>query len=116
MDYQNIRLEMSGADARLILLGDKLPAQQAADWGLIWKCVDAAAFDEEIERLVRYFAKAPTRGLARTKQAIYASAANTLEKQLDLERDFMRELAYTRDYREAVRAFMEKRDPLFKGE
>ena len=100
----------------LALLGEKLLAQQAAEWGLIWKCVDDATFGEEIERLVRYFAKAPTRGLARIKQAIYTSPGNTLEAQLDLERDFMRELGYGRDYREAVSAFMAKREPIFTGE
>jgi 2-(1,2-epoxy-1,2-dihydrophenyl)acetyl-CoA isomerase len=54
--------------------------------------------------------------LARTKQAIYASASNTLEAQLDLERDFMRELGKSRDYREGVLAFKEKRAPHFRGE
>ena len=100
----------------IALLGDRIPAQQAADWGLIWKCVDDAKFAEEIDALARRFAGAPTRGLARIKQAIYASPANTLQTQLDLERDFMRELGSTRDYREAVGAFMEKREPQFTAE
>ena len=98
------------------LLGEKIPAQQAADWGLIWKCVDDAKFADEIDALIRRFASAPTRGLARIKQAIYASPSNTLQAQLDLERDFMRELGNTRDYREAVSAFMEKREPQFTAE
>ena len=98
------------------LLGEKIPAQQAADWGLIWKCVDDAKLADEIEALVRRFASAPTRGLARIKQAIYASPSNTLQTQLDLERDFMRELGNTSDYREAVSAFIEKREPQFTAE
>jgi 2-(1,2-epoxy-1,2-dihydrophenyl)acetyl-CoA isomerase len=98
------------------LLGEKLSAETAASWGLIWKCVDDEALPKTIDALSRSLAEAPTRGLARTKQAIYASAANTLEAQLDLERDFMRELGKSRDYREGVLAFKEKRAPHFRGE
>ncbi|NKF23503.1 2-(1,2-epoxy-1,2-dihydrophenyl)acetyl-CoA isomerase PaaG [Solimonas marina] len=99
----------------LAMLGDKLGAQQAADWGLIWKCVDDEAFDAEIEALLAHLAQAPTLGLARTKQAIHASAANTLDAQLDHERDGMRELGFSADYREGVDAFLAKRAPQFKG-
>jgi 2-(1,2-epoxy-1,2-dihydrophenyl)acetyl-CoA isomerase len=99
----------------LALLGDKLSAEQAAAWGLIWQCVEDADFPAAVEKLATHFASAPTRGLARTKQAIYASPANTLDAQLDLERDLMRELGYTDDYREGVAAFVEKRPPRFTG-
>ena len=99
----------------LALLGDRLSAEQAAHWGLIWKCVNDDELTAEADALARHFASAPTRGLARTKQAIYASPANTLETQLRLERDFMRELGGSEDYREGVAAFMEKRTPRFKG-
>lgn len=99
----------------LAMLGEKLTAEQAADWGLIWKCVDDEKLEAEIDRLARHFATAPTLGLARTKEAIYASPANTLEAQLTLERDLMQELGYSADYREGVSAFMAKRAPLFTG-
>ena len=99
----------------LALLGDRLTAEQAAAWGMIWKCVDDEKLAAEVDALARHFAAAPTRGLARTKQAIYASPSNTLEAQLDLERDLMRELGATEDYREGVAAFLAKRAPEFKG-
>jgi 2-(1,2-epoxy-1,2-dihydrophenyl)acetyl-CoA isomerase len=99
----------------LAMLGDKLSAQQAADWGLIWKCVDDNAFATETEALLRLLSTAPTLGLVRTKQAIYASPQHTLDEQLSLERDAMRELGYSRDYKEGVDAFMNKRAPMFSG-
>lgn len=93
-----------------------LGAEQAADWGLIWKCVDDDTFAAEVEALVQHLAAAPTKGLARTKQAIYASASNTLEAQLKLEGEYMHELGYSHDYAEGVAAFMAKRLPKFTGE
>jgi 2-(1,2-epoxy-1,2-dihydrophenyl)acetyl-CoA isomerase len=99
----------------LAMLGDKLGAEQAMAWGLIWKCVDDAALAQEVDGLAKHLAQAPTLGLARTKQAIYASPGNTFDAQLDLERDFMRELGASADYREGVAAFMEKRTPQFRG-
>ena len=99
----------------LALLGDKVSAEQAAAWGLIWQCVDDAELPAVIERLLAHFATAPTHGLARTKEALYRSPANTLDAQLDLERDFMRELGYSEDYREGVAAFIGKRPPNFSG-
>lgn len=99
----------------LALLGDKLTAQQAVDWGLIWKCVDDAELAPTVDALLAHLAQAPTRGLAATKLALYAAAGNTLEAQLDLERDLQREMGYSADYREGVAAFLAKRPPQFSG-
>ncbi len=100
----------------LSLLGDKLSARDAQDWGLIWKCVADDAFEVELNRLAEHFAHAPTKGLALTKQALNASLNNTLDEQLNLERDLMRELGRSQDYAEGVAAFLAKRAPQFKGE
>ena len=100
----------------LALLGDKLPAEQAEAWGLIWKCVADDQLMAEAERLALHFSSAPTKGLALAKQALYASAGNTLEQQLDLECAFQRVIGLGQDYREGVTAFKEKRPPRFNGE
>jgi 2-(1,2-epoxy-1,2-dihydrophenyl)acetyl-CoA isomerase len=99
----------------LTLLGEKLSAEQAASWGLIWRCVEDGELAGVVEGLARQFAAAPTRGLARTKQAIYGSWGRTLEEQLDIERDYQGELGRTADYAEGVAAFAAKRAPNFTG-
>jgi len=99
----------------LTLLGDKLPAEQAAQWGLIWRCVEDAELSTVVDGLATQLAGAPTRGLARTKQALYEGWGRTLEQQLDIERDYQRELGYTADYAEGVAAFTQKRPPQFTG-
>jgi len=100
----------------LAMLGDKLPAEQAEAWGLIWKCVDDAELMPAARGLAERLASGPTLGFARIKQAIYAAEKHALDAQLDLERDLQRELGRTRDYQEGVSAFIEKRAPVFKGE
>jgi len=99
----------------LALLGDKLAARQAEQWGLIWQCVPDDEFDAALERLAQHFAQAPTKGLAFTKRALQASLGNDLVTQLDLERDMMRELGRSADYAEGVAAFLDKRAPQFQG-
>ncbi|ARP95694.1 2-(1,2-epoxy-1,2-dihydrophenyl)acetyl-CoA isomerase PaaG [Bordetella genomosp. 13] len=100
----------------LALLGDKLGARQAQEWGLIWQCVADDEFDATLDNLARHLAQAPTKGLAFTKRALQASLGNDLATQLDLERDMMRELGRSADYAEGVAAFLDKRAPQFKGQ
>jgi 2-(1,2-epoxy-1,2-dihydrophenyl)acetyl-CoA isomerase len=109
------RLIGSARATGLAMLGDRLSAERAEQWGLIWKCVDDAELANEVGALAQHFSTAPTLGLARAKQALQASGLNTLAQQLALEAGMMRELGYTEDYREGVTAFMEKRTPAFKG-
>jgi 2-(1,2-epoxy-1,2-dihydrophenyl)acetyl-CoA isomerase len=99
----------------LAMLADKLPAEQAAQWGLIWRCVEDSELKSTVDTLAQQLALAPTRGLARTKQAIYESWGRSLDQQLDQERDFQRELGQSQDYSEGVAAFTEKRNPKFTG-
>lgn len=99
----------------LTLLGEKLPAETAAAWGMIWQCVADAELGSTVDTLARQLAAAPTRGLAWTKAAIRGGWQRTLAEQLDVERDAQRELGRSADYAEGVAAFVEKRTPRFTG-
>jgi 2-(1,2-epoxy-1,2-dihydrophenyl)acetyl-CoA isomerase len=99
----------------LALTAEPLPATTAAEWGLIWKAVEDEALDAEVDALAARFASAPTRGLAAIKKMIRQSWGHSLDEELDLQRDAMRELGGSNDYREGVAAFMEKRTPKFSG-
>lgn len=99
----------------LALLAEPLPAETAADWGLIWKAVDDDALLDEARSIATRLAAGPTRGLGLTKRAIQAAAGNSLDAQLDLERDLQREAGRTADYAEGVTAFLEKRTAEFSG-
>jgi 2-(1,2-epoxy-1,2-dihydrophenyl)acetyl-CoA isomerase len=109
------RLVGSARAMGLALLGDKLTAEQAEAWGLIWKCVDDDHLMPTVDALLEHFAHAPTGGLAAIKRALHASADNSLEQQLTLERDVQRTLGHGDDYREGVAAFLAKRAPTFTG-
>jgi 2-(1,2-epoxy-1,2-dihydrophenyl)acetyl-CoA isomerase len=99
----------------LTLLGQKLSAEQAATWGMIWQCVDDAEFPAAVDALAEQLALAPTRGLAATKTAIRGAWQRSLAEQLDVERDAQHELGRSADYAEGVAAFIEKRTPRFQG-
>jgi 2-(1,2-epoxy-1,2-dihydrophenyl)acetyl-CoA isomerase len=99
----------------LALLGDRLSAEQAANWGLIWRCVDDGEFDATIDATARQLATGPTRGLARTKQALHSAWGLSFEAALDNEAKLQRELGASSDYAEGVAAFGAKRAPRFTG-
>ncbi|MEO8619323.1 MAG: 2-(1,2-epoxy-1,2-dihydrophenyl)acetyl-CoA isomerase PaaG [Sphingomicrobium sp.] len=99
----------------LALTGEPVEAQQAADWGLIWKCVGGEWLDEEVDVLARKLASLPPLGLAAIKSMIRTSWNRSLDEELDLQRDEMRRLGFTDDYREGVAAFLEKRPAVFTG-
>lgn len=100
----------------LALLAEKLPAEKAAAWGLIWECVADGEFAARIDTLAKQLSTAPTKALVRTRQAMHAAPGHTLEQQLSFEGGMMRELGWSPDYAEGVKAFMEKRAPNFTGE
>lgn len=99
----------------LALTGEPLPAETAAQWGLIWNCVDDEALDTEVQALADKLAALPPLGLAAIKRMIRESWSHTLDQELNHQRDAMRRLGFTHDYREGVAAFLEKRPPSFFG-
>ncbi|HET9810754.1 MAG TPA: 2-(1,2-epoxy-1,2-dihydrophenyl)acetyl-CoA isomerase PaaG [Sphingomicrobium sp.] len=99
----------------LALTGEPLPAEQAEQWGLIWKCVDDDALETEVNALAARLASLPPLGLAAIKSIVRSTWGRNLDEELKLQRDEMRRLGYTEDYREGVSAFLEKRNPKFVG-
>jgi 2-(1,2-epoxy-1,2-dihydrophenyl)acetyl-CoA isomerase len=100
----------------LALLGDKLSAEKAEAWGMIWQCVDDDQLMPEVKKLAEHLATQPTKGLAMIKKLLNESLSTPMHQQLENEKYAMRVLGQSHDYQEGVAAFMQKRKPEFKGE
>lgn len=99
----------------LAMLGEKLSASQAAEFGLIWRAVPDADFTREVDTLAARLAQAPTRALALMKKAFHAGGHHSLEQQLALEAELQSQAADSEDFQEGLAAFLAKRQPHFKG-
>ena len=99
----------------LAMLGDQIPAEQALDWGLIWKVSDDEALMEDAFAIAAGLAKGPTAGYGLMKQAIQSAWSNSIDDHLDLERDLQRKAGKSPDFKEGVAAFFERRAPNFTG-
>ena len=99
----------------LMMTGDKVSASEAEKLNMIYKAVDDESFDEEIENFANQLAIMPTRGLGLTKKAVNLGLFNSLEDQLDVEEKIQVEAGSTEDFAEGVAAFLQKRQPKFKG-
>lgn len=99
----------------LMMLGDKVGAQEAQDMGMIYKAFDDESFDEESMKIASKLAKMPTKGIGLTKRALNLSMISDLTTQLKVEEELQTIAGQTHDYNEGVAAFLEKRKPNFKG-
>jgi 2-(1,2-epoxy-1,2-dihydrophenyl)acetyl-CoA isomerase len=99
----------------MAMLGTKVKAEQAEQWGIIYQVVDDENLVEESGQMAAHLAKQPTEALANIKELVHTSFDYSLNEQLERERKAMQHLGRSHDYREGVASFMEKREPKFKG-
>ncbi len=99
----------------MFFLAEKIPAVKAKEWGLIWDVAPKADLMTVVHAMASSLATQATRGFGLTKRALNASFANGLDAQLDVEAQAMHEAGRTADYEEGVRAFLEKRAPVYRG-
>lgn len=99
----------------MFLLCEKIHAAQAKEWGLIWETMPLSHLHEGAMHLAKALATQATRGFGLTKRAMNRSFTNSLEQQLEVEAQTMQEAGRTADYEEGVRAFLEKRKPVYRG-
>lgn len=100
----------------LAMLAEPVGAEQAQQWGMIWRCVDDQDLEDHVWQMAEHLAKQPTQAMALIKQAMMASATNTLDGQLEVEKDLQTRASESKDFKEGVAAFLEKREPKFNGD
>lgn len=114
--YTLPRLIGQARASALMMLGEKIPANEAMEMGMIYKAVPDEEYEEYVAKIAGKLANMPTKGLAYTKKLLNLSAVNNMEDQLALEHKYQSMAGATDDYKEGVNAFLEKRKPVFKGE
>jgi 2-(1,2-epoxy-1,2-dihydrophenyl)acetyl-CoA isomerase len=114
--YHLPRLVGEGRARALAMLAEPVSAERAEAMGMIWRAIDDDQLLPEAEKLAARLAQLPTQALLLTRRAYAASNTNSFDTQLDLERDLQRVAGHTPDFQEGVRAFLEKRPPVFTGQ